>query len=81
MKVKNVIKGLNQKYDLEEITIIDADRVCFSGDIENWRTPVVDMVLYKKQIMEREVIGRLVHCNRKAFIFIGNPCNREHHSM
>lgn len=77
MKVKNVIKGLNQKYDLEEITIIDSDRVCFSGTMEAWKTPTVDMVLYKRDIMEREVIGRLVHCNRKAFIFIGNPCNAE----
>ncbi len=75
MKVKNVIKGLNQKYDLEEITIIDSDRVCFSGKFENWKTPAVDMVLYKRQILEREVIGRLVHNNRKAYIFIGDPCN------
>lgn len=34
MKVKNVIKGLNQKYDLEEITIIDSDRVCYGGMFE-----------------------------------------------
>ena len=77
MKVKNVIKGLSQKYDLEEITIIDSDRVCFSGKIDKWVTPAVDMVLYKRQIMEREVIGKLVHCNRKAFIFVGDPCDRE----
>ena len=76
MKVKNVIKGLNQKYSLEEITIIDSDRVCFSGAIENWKTPDKDMIFYKRAIMEREVIGRLIHNNRKAFIFIGDPCGK-----
>ena len=76
MKVKNVIKGLNQKYSLEEITIIDSDRVCFSGAVENWKTPDKDMIFYKRAIMEREVIGRLVHNNKKAFIFVGDPCAR-----
>lgn len=40
MKVKNVIKGLSQKYDLEEITIIDSDRVCFRREKSsaNWFT-------------------------------------------
>lgn len=76
MKVKNVIKGLNRIYALEEITIIDSDRVCYSGNLENWITPNKDMVFYKRNIMEREVIGRLIHNNRKAFIFIGDPCGK-----
>lgn len=76
MKVKNVIKGLMNRYDLEEITIVDSDRICFSGNIDNWRTPDKDMVFYKRDIMEREVITKLVHRNRKAFIFIGDPCNK-----
>lgn len=74
MKVKNVIKGLQSRYNLEEITIIDSDRVCFSGDIEKWTTPDKDMTFYKRDIMEREVITKLIHCNKKAFIFVGNPC-------
>lgn len=77
MKVKNVLKGLSQQYDLEEITIIDSDRICYSGTMDNWKTPDKDMIFYKRQIMESDAIAKLVHCNKKAFVFIGDPCNKE----
>ena len=73
MKVKNVIKGLLQKYALEEITIIDADTIIFSGTIQQWKATDVDLILYKREIENREVIHRMMFNGRKAFIFIGNP--------
>ena len=72
MKVKNVIKGMLQQYKLEEINIIsfDEDKVIYSGDVYGWKATDVDMVLYKREIENREVAKRLVFNNRKAFIFI-----------
>lgn len=74
MKVKNVIKGLLGKYRIEEISIIDSDRVCYSGSVDGWKATEVDMILYKKEVESREVLKHIVHNGRKAFIFIGNPC-------
>lgn len=72
MKVKNVIKGLLQQYKLEEINIIsfDEDKVIYSGAVDGWKATDVDMVLYKREIENREVAKRLIFNNRKAFIFI-----------
>lgn len=70
MKVKNVIKGLLQKYELEEINIITPERVVFSGKYEQWKETSVDMVLYKKAVENCEVIDKMMFNNRKAFIFI-----------
>ena len=77
MKVKNVIKGLANEYDLQEVTIIGADRIIFSGKLEQWNFTDVDMILYKKDIENREVIRRMMFNNSKAFIFIGNPFDEE----
>lgn len=73
MKVKNVISGLLKEYDLQEITIIDSDKVIYSGTPGYWKATDVGMILYKKEIESREVIRRLMFNGRKAFIFIGNP--------
>ena len=70
MKVKNVIKGLMQKYELEEINIIEPDRVIYSGPVNGWRETAIDMVLYKKKIETQEVEHKIIFNNRKAFIFI-----------
>ena len=70
MKVKNVIKGLLQKYELEEINIIEPNKVVYSGTVDGWKATSVDMMLYKKQIENQEVDHRIIFNNRKAFIFI-----------
>ena len=72
MKVKNVIKGLLQQYKLEEINIIafDEDRVIYSGTVDGWKATDVDMILYKREVENRETRKRLIFNNRKAFIFI-----------
>ena len=74
MKVKNVINGLIKEYKLQEITIIDSDKIVYSGTPGCWKATDIDMILYKKEIEEREVIKRLMFNRRKAFIFIGDPC-------
>lgn len=74
MKVKNVIKGLANQYTLEEINIIGSDRVIYSGSVNGWKATEVDMILYKREVENMEVINRIMFNNRKAFIFVGNPC-------
>lgn len=73
MKVKNVIGGLLREFKLKEFTIIDKDKIVFSGSVEQWKATSVDMILYKKEIEHREVIKRMMFNKEKAFIFIGNP--------
>lgn len=70
MKVKNVIKGLCQKYDLAEINIIEPERVIYSGTLDGWKATSADMVLFKKAIENTEVEHRIIFNNRKAFLFI-----------
>lgn len=72
MKVKNVIKGLLQKYNLEEINIISLsdDKVIYSGTVDGWKATEVDMILYKREVENKEVNKRLIFNHRKAFIFI-----------
>lgn len=70
MKVKNVIKGLQKQYDLQEIHIIEPERVVYSGSYTGWAETTVDMILYKKRVENAEVERKLIFNNRKAFIFI-----------
>ena len=70
MKVKNVIKGLMQKYDLQEINIIEPNRVIYSGSVDGWRESSIDMVIFKKKIENAEVAHKIIFNHRKAFIFI-----------
>lgn len=70
MTVRNVLKGLMNKYRLEEINIIQPDKVVYSGTVDGWKTTSVDMILYKKEIEKCEVFDRLIFNNRKAFLFI-----------
>lgn len=70
MKVKNVLKGLEKQYALEEINIITQDKVIYSGSFDGWKATSVDMLLYKKEIENSEVVDRLMFNNRKAFLFI-----------
>ena len=70
MKVKNVLKGLCKEYDLEEITIMSDEKVIYSGTLEGWRATSVDMILYKKEVENMEVVKRMMFNRRKAFIFV-----------
>ena len=70
MKVKNVLSGLIKQYHLEEINIIEPDKVIYSGSVEGWKATSVDMILYKKEIENTEVTHKIIFNNRKAFIFI-----------
>lgn len=71
-KVKNVIKGLLSRYDLEEISIIQLseNKVIYSGSADGWIVTDVDMILYKRQIENMEVVNQILFNHRKAFIFI-----------
>ena len=70
MTVKNVLKGLMSKYSLEEINIIQPDKVIYSGSVDGWKATSVDMILYKKEIEKSEVYDRLIFNGRKAFLFV-----------
>ena len=70
MKVKNVLKGLCKEYDLEEITIMTDEKVIYSGTLEGWNATSVDMILYKKEVENMEVVKRMMFNRRKAFIFV-----------
>lgn len=70
MKVKNVIKGLCKEYALEEINIISDEKVIYSGTLNGWTATDIDMILYKKEIENMEVVKRLMFNHRKAFIFV-----------
>lgn len=73
MKVKNVLKGLVKEYNIEEVNILTPERVVFSGSLDQWKATSVDMILFKKQIENCEVIDRKMFNNRKAFIFTHEP--------
>lgn len=75
MKVKNVLRGLQRQYDLQEINIISQaeSRVYYSGPVDGWNATDVDMILLKKEIENLEVIDKIIFNNRKAFIFIPPP--------
>lgn len=70
MKVKNVLNGLLKEYAIEEINIISSEKVIYSGSADGWRVASVDMILYKKEVENMEVIKRMVFNRRKAFLFV-----------
>ena len=70
MIVKNVLKGLQQKWDLEEINIISPTKVIYSGTVKGWVATNVDMILYKKRVENLEVTNRMMFNGRKAFLFV-----------
>lgn len=70
MKFKNVLKGLQQKYNIEEINVISTSKVIYSGTLEGWKNTEPDMLHYKKQVENLEVIDHMMFNNRKAFLFV-----------
>ena len=72
MKVRNVIRGLQSEYNLQEVNIISQteSKVYYSGTVDGWNTTDVDLILLKRKIENSEVIDKIMFNNRKAFIFI-----------
>lgn len=70
MLVKNVLKGLEKEFDIEELNIITDTKVVFSGSYDQWKATAEEMISYKKEIENSKVINRMMFNNRKAFIFI-----------
>ena len=72
MKVKNVIRGLQREYDLQEINIISQaeSKVYYSGTMDGWKATDIDLIPLKRKIEDSEVVDRLMFNDRKAFIFI-----------
>ena len=70
MKVKNVINGYKNQFNIEEVNIISSDKVIYSGSIEGWILTDVDMILCKKQVENMEVIKSMLFNHRKIFIFV-----------
>lgn len=70
MKVKNVLSGLQKQYALEEVNILNDEKVIFSGSMNQWKATSVDMILYKREVENSEVKKRMIFNHRKAFIFI-----------
>ena len=72
MKVKNVIRGLQREYDLQEINIISQteSKVYYSGTVDGWKSTSVDLLMLKREIENSEVVNRIMFNSRKAFIFI-----------
>ena len=72
MKVKNVIRGLQREYALQEINIISQaeSKVYYSGTMDGWKATDINLILLKREIEDSEVIDRIMFNNRKAFIFI-----------
>lgn len=72
MKVKNVIRGLQREYNIQEINIISQteSKVYYSGTVYGWKATDVDLILLKRKIENSEVVDRIMFNNKKAFIFI-----------
>ncbi len=70
MKVKNVIKGLKAHYNLEEINIISSERVIYSGPTDKWVETDPCMIVFKREVENKEVTKSLMFNGRKAFLFV-----------
>lgn len=72
MIVKNVLKGLRQKWDLQEINIISPaeSKVYYSGTVEGWDNTDKCLLAHKRKVENAEVMERIMFNGRKVFIFI-----------
>jgi hypothetical protein len=77
VKVKNVIKGLTQKFDIQEVNIISPNSVIYSGTLAGWSATSVEMILYKRKVENAEVVKHLLFNHREIFIFIEEDINYE----
>lgn len=72
-KVQNIIKGYCIKFDIEEITFFENDKVLYSGDIERFNSvPYTDDFLFclKRRILNAECKKCLSFNRKKLFLFL-----------
>jgi hypothetical protein len=73
-KVKNILKGYESQFDIEEITIFDTDeQVIYSGSYENFmNTKEDDTILWEKwkRILNSDCEKCLPFNHSKLFIFL-----------
>ena len=56
---------------IEEVTIIEGQRVHYSGPYERLTTGCdPDMIVYRNALLKREIAGKNLFNHRKLFIFI-----------
>ena len=71
MRCKKVIDGCRQKYCIEEITILEGHKIHYSGPFDKFYTNCdVAMILYRNQLLKREVEAKTVFNSWKLFIFL-----------
>jgi hypothetical protein len=73
-KVKNILKGYERQFDIEEITIFDTDgQVIYSGSYENFmNTKEEDKILWEewKRILNSDCEKCVPFNHSKLFIFL-----------
>lgn len=70
-KLKNVIKGCIKQYELEEITVICGYKPLYSGSFSGFYSNCdISMVVYRNELLEKEVIEKSILNNKKLFVFL-----------
>lgn len=70
-KFKNVIKGCMKQYELEEITVICGYEPLYSGSFSGFYSNCdINMVVYRNELLEKEVIEKSILKNKKLFVFV-----------
>lgn len=70
-EVKKAVEEAKKKYDITHLTIICGYKALYSGIIDNFFSNcAISMVVYRNELLEREVIGKDVLNNNKLFLFI-----------
>lgn len=71
MKVKNVVKGVQSRYNITEITIIEGHKIHFSGEYNKFFSECdVTMIIERDKLLEREVEAKYLISNCKLFLFL-----------
>ena len=72
-KVKKAINEAKEKYDITHLTIICGYKALYSGVIDNFFSNCdINMVVYRNELLEREIIGKDILNNNKLFLFISD---------
>jgi hypothetical protein len=70
-KVKNVIRGYKSQWgEIEELVIIENDRIVFFGKPENFTNPIPIMKEQAREYQMKEVQRTLNHNNSKLILFV-----------
>lgn len=77
-KVKKAIEEAKKKYDITHLTIICGYKALYSGVIDNFFSNCdISMVVYRNELLEREVVGKDILNNNKLFLFISEEEGKE----